>query len=224
LSLFSSDLDSAPATFSPTMPILGLAPSDKPVRPAHFDIERVVRPNILALRPYRCARDDYQSGVLLDANENALGPVLTRSSAASLPDEVRATVDLNLHRYPDPSHPEIKTRLAELRGLPGPEHIFLGVGSDEVIDLLIRVCVAPERERILTTPPTYGMYAVCAQVNDVGVTRVPLELTGQAGEGGEKGRFSVNVHGVRTCLPAMAFSYSISSRSKKPSRPILQSS
>ncbi|KAF8499706.1 hypothetical protein F5888DRAFT_1684935 [Russula emetica] len=55
------------------MAILGLAPSSTPTRPAHFDIERVIRPNILALRPYRCARDDYSSGILLDANENAHG-------------------------------------------------------------------------------------------------------------------------------------------------------
>src|SRR5712672_2724068 len=56
-----------------TMAILGLEPSPTPTRPAHFDIERVIRPNILSLRPYRCARDDYSSGILLDANENALG-------------------------------------------------------------------------------------------------------------------------------------------------------
>jgi histidinol-phosphate aminotransferase len=181
------------------MAILGLAPTDTPTRPAHFDIERVIRPNILALKPYRCARDDYTSGVLLDANENALGPALVSRAVAAIADgDVQATAGLNLHRYPDPSHPDIKARIAELRGLPGPDHVFLGVGSDEVIDLLIRVCVAPERERILTTPPTYGMYAVCAQVNDIGVTRVPLEVSGEHGEGGEKGRFSVNLEAVGT--------------------------
>lgn len=79
---------------------------------------------------------------------------------------------------------------------PGPDYVFLGVGSDEVIDLLMRVFVAPGREKILTTPPTYGMYAVCAQVNDAAVVRVPLELSGERGEGGERGRFSLKVDEV----------------------------
>jgi histidinol-phosphate aminotransferase len=105
---------------------------------------------------------------------------------------------LNLHRYPDPSHPKIKSRIAELRGLPSPGHVFLGVGSDEVIDLIMRVCVAPGRESILITPPTYGMYAVCAQVNDIGIVKVNLELSADNGEGGEKGRFSLRVDEV--CL------------------------
>lgn len=180
------------------MPILGLSPSTKPVKPAHFDIERVIRPNILALHPYRCARDDYQDGILLDANENALGHAIARSSpdASPLAGELRDSLDLDLHRYPDPSHPEIKARLAALRGLPGTDHVFLGVGSDEVIDMLMRVCVAPEREKVLITPPTYGMYAVCAQVNDVGLVRCPLELSGDAGEGGKHGRFSLKLEEV----------------------------
>jgi histidinol-phosphate aminotransferase len=198
------------------MTIFGLAPSETLTRPAHFDIERVIRPNILALHPYRCARDDYSSGILLDANENAHGhcispsddvsPSVTATAAAtpqlngdSVP--IKTVLDpilgLNLHRYPDPSHPRIKNRIAELRGLPSPDHIFLGVGSDEVIDLLMRVCVVPGgHEKILVTPPTYGMYAVCAQVNDLGVVKVNLELTAENGEGGERGRFSLRVDDV----------------------------
>ena len=194
-----------------------------PTRPAHFDIERVIRPNILALHPYRCARDDYTSGILLDANENALGHSIPASNSKdsdsattftftstftsepqpnggncpSFLPEIDPILGLDLHRYPDPSHPKIKERVTELRGLPGPDHVFLGVGSDEVIDLLMRVCVAPGREKILITPPTYGMYAVCAQVNDVGIVKVNLELTAEGGEGGEKGRFSVRVGEVR---------------------------
>ena len=184
------------------MPILGLAPSPAPTKPAHFDIERVIRPNILSLHPYRCARDDYSSGILLDANENALGhSISAEASSASSGDAVDASeadamLALDLHRYPDPSHPSIKSRIAELRALPGTDHVFLGVGSDEVIDLLIRVCVAPGKEKILTTPPTYGMYSVCAQVNDVEVVKVDLELGAESGEGGEKGRFSLRVDEV----------------------------
>jgi histidinol-phosphate aminotransferase len=176
------------------MPILGLAAPAAPIKPAHFDIEKVIRPNILALHPYRCARDDYQEGILLDANENALGHSIARTDPD---DAVSASLDEDLHRYPDPSHPLIKARLAALRSLPGPDHVFLGVGSDEVIDLLMRVCVRPGgEEKILITPPTYGMYAVCAQVNDVGVVKCPLVLSGEAGEGGEYGRFSVRVDEV----------------------------
>jgi len=193
------------------MPILGLAPSFDPTRPAHFDIERVIRPNILSLHPYRCARDDYSSGILLDANENALGHSIAQvedtppstttvqlNGDAPIDAELdRSFLGLDLHRYPDPSHPKIKRHIVELRGLPSTNHVFLGVGSDEVIDLLMRVCVAPGHERILITPPTYGMYAVCAQVNDIGIVKVNLELSGEGGEGGENGRFSLRVDEVR---------------------------
>ena len=129
-------------------------------KPAHFNVEHVIRPNILSLHPYRCARDDYSEGILLDANENALGPSL--SIADDDPNK-----QLDLHRYPSPTFEDIKTRIAEMRDLPSHEYVFLGVGSDEVIDLLMRICVAPGKEKILITPPTYGMYAVCAQVNDI---------------------------------------------------------
>ena len=182
------------------MPILGLAPELHPTRPAHFDIEKVIRPNILSLHPYRCARDDYSEGILLDANENSLGHSIPypskQESQESLEPELEHTLDLDLHRYPSPTHDPIKSRIAQLRSIPGPEYVFLGVGSDEVIDLLMRVCVAPGKEKILITPPTYGMYSVCAQVNDVGVVKCPLELTGAQGEGGEKGRFSLRLDEV----------------------------
>ena len=182
------------------MPIHGLPISLSTVKPDHFNIEQVLRPNILALHPYRCARDEYQEGILLDANENALGHSIPRpSESTNVSVDLQmnpSTLDLNLHRYPDPSHNTIKSRIASLRSIPGPDHVFLGVGSDEVIDLLMRVCVAPGKEKVLITPPTYGMYAVCAQVNDVGVTKCELELGGSAGEGGERGRFSLRVEEV----------------------------
>lgn len=206
------------ASLSLAMTTLNLAPSLAPTRPAHFDIERVIRPNILALHPYRCARDDYSSGILLDANENAHGhsislledvshsqkPQLNGGSHVdtNVDTDLDAILGLDLHRYPDPSHPKIKSLIAEMRGLPSPEHVFLGVGSDEVIDLLVRICVAPGREKILITPPTYGMYAVCAQVNDVGITRVNLEHSADGGEGGDKGRFSLRVDDVKMAIDA----------------------
>ncbi|KAF7301173.1 Aminotran-1-2 domain-containing protein [Mycena indigotica] len=165
-------------------------------KPLHFDLLNVIRPNILQLHPYRAARDDYSSGILVDANENALGHSIDSTSDS--------LTSLHLHRYPDPAQPEIKARIAALRGFPESaiDHIFLGVGSDEVVDLLMRVCVTPGREKILTTPPTYGMYAVSAQINDIGVVRCPLELSGTNGEGGENGRFSVKLKEVKAAIDA----------------------
>ncbi|KAF5345162.1 hypothetical protein D9758_009648 [Tetrapyrgos nigripes] len=189
------------------MPIHGLSSSLTSSSPPHFDIEKVVRPNILALHPYRCARDDYKEGILLDANENALGPSITTSkseeSASTPSNDDKAINDLNalnLHRYPDPTHDPVKERIASIRGLSGVDHIFLGVGSDEVIDLLMRVCVTPAKEKILITPPTYGMYTVCAQVNDLGVVKVPLQLSDEKGEGGTEGRFSLQVDEIKKAI------------------------
>ncbi|KAJ7253716.1 histidinol-phosphate aminotransferase, partial [Mycena haematopus] len=179
------------------MSIHGLAASVPTVGPPHFDILKVIRPNILSLHPYRCARDDYQDGILLDANENAFGHSITRSKTGE-----DSFLDLDLHRYPDPAQNTIKKRIASLRSLPGVDHIFLGVGSDEIIDLLMRVCVAPGKDKILITPPTYGMYSVCAQINDAEALKCPLELSGAAGEGGESGRFSVRVSEMKKVIDA----------------------
>ncbi|CAM9322662.1 unnamed protein product [Discosporangium mesarthrocarpum] len=130
-------------------------------------LEEIVRPNIQELTPYRCARDDYSDGVLLDANENSFGPAL---EAKKVELDVKS---LSLNRYPDPQQIEVKTLLAKLRGVR-LEQIFVGVGSDEAIDLLIRIFCRPGKDTILITPPTYGMYKVCAKVNDVQVQTVPL--------------------------------------------------
>jgi histidinol-phosphate aminotransferase len=131
---------------------------------------RLARPNILELQPYRCARDDYNSGILLDANENAFGPT-------SLPTPSIPTHDnyLTLERYPDPYQHELKDAFAKYRGYGlTSANIFCGVGSDEAIDMLMRIFCTPGQDNILTTPPTYGMYKVCAKVNDVEVVPVPL--------------------------------------------------
>ncbi|KAF5336459.1 hypothetical protein D9611_006462 [Ephemerocybe angulata] len=196
------------------MPILGLPPNQPDPYPAHFSIESAIRPNILALHPYRCARDDYSEGILLDANENSLGHSIVSSSSSSPNADgtaaIEETLALPLHRYPSPVHLPIKERIAALRALPSPENVFLGVGSDEVLDLLIRVFVKPGisaddrgNEKILITPPTYGMYGVCAQVNDVGVVKVPLrvkeeEVNGR--EGGKDGRFSLDVEALKKAV------------------------
>ncbi|ORY99946.1 histidinol-phosphate aminotransferase [Syncephalastrum racemosum] len=147
-----------------------------------FDLTKVIRPNILALTPYRCARDDYSAGILLDANENAYGP--------SLVDKVEG----DLNRYPDPYHVKVKERLLKLRNVSSINNIFLGVGSDECIDIVIRVACVPGKDKILITPPTYGMYSVCAQINDVQVVKSNLNV--------ENGAFQLDVENVLATLKA----------------------
>jgi Aminotransferase class I and II len=125
--------------------------------------KKLARPNILELQPYRCARDDYSVGILLDANENAYGPPISAQPHV-------------LERYPDPYQFPLKEQLIQYREYKHikPENIFVGVGSDEAIDLLMRIFCTPEKDSILITPPTYGMYKVCAKVNDVPIVSVPL--------------------------------------------------
>ncbi|KAK4462259.1 histidinol-phosphate aminotransferase [Cladorrhinum samala] len=152
-----------------------------------FNLQTCCRPNILALEPYRCARDDYKddgTNILLDANENAYGPPITSSSS----DETTTSLDsgpeinlLTLHRYPDPHQSQLKSLLCNLRNTHvhtpltlTPANLFVGVGSDEAIDALLRAFCVPGRDSILVCPPTYGMYSVSAQVNDVSLVKVPL--------------------------------------------------
>ncbi|KAH8921357.1 hypothetical protein BT69DRAFT_1264548 [Atractiella rhizophila] len=143
--------------------------------PRKIDLASVIRSNILSLTPYRCARDDYSEGVLLDANENAYGPSLSSTSQSpDQPSEQASRDALQLHRYPSPTNFELKEHIGALRGVE-KECVFLGVGSDEIIDLLIRVTCRPEKEGIVVCPPTYGMYKVSAKVNDVSVSTVPLK-------------------------------------------------
>ncbi|MEX2584761.1 MAG: histidinol-phosphate transaminase [Balneolaceae bacterium] len=128
------------------------------------EIEQLVRPNIQSLSPYRSARDDYQKGLLLDANENSYGAPFRNQ--------------LNLHRYPTPVHQELVQTIAGWRQVE-PEQVFTGVGSDEPIDLLIRTFCNPGSGSILITPPTYGMYKVSARINDVNVLETPLDASFQ---------------------------------------------
>ncbi len=141
-----------------------------------INIESLVRENIRNLTPYRSARDDFDSGTLLDANENSYGSPI-RSS-------------LNLHRYPSPTQDQLRDRIAEYRDVER-ENIFLGVGSDEPIDLLMRIFCNPADDSILITPPTYGMYKVAANINNIEIKSVELtdkfqlkpdEIIGEADE------------------------------------------
>ncbi len=128
-----------------------------------FDLEKLVRPNIKKLVPYHSAREDFGEGLLLDANENSLG--------APFPD------DYQLHRYPDPKQTKLRELIAEWRGVR-PQNVFTGVGSDEGIDLLYRIFCQPRQDRVLTTPPTYGMYNVSANIHDITVDEVLLDKEG----------------------------------------------
>ncbi|KAJ4012795.1 histidinol-phosphate transaminase [Fusarium irregulare] len=142
-----------------------------------FNLETCARPNILALQP------DYKddgTNILLDANENAYGPSLNSDVAKQTANGVDVDL-LGLHRYPDPHQEPLKQQLCELRNTHAhtsktlkPENLFVGVGSDEAIDALLRCFCVPGKDRILTCPPTYGMYSVSAQVNDVAIVKVPL--------------------------------------------------
>lgn len=143
-----------------------------------FDISKIARSNILSLEPYRCARDDFNEGILLDANENTHGP--------SFVDMSEAERQLDLNRYPDPHQGVLKSQLCAFRNSERSdveeskklqvENLCLGVGSDESIDALMRGFVEPGKEKMMICPPTYGMYSICGVVNNVDIVKVPLEL------------------------------------------------
>lgn len=126
---------------------------------------------------------DDGTNILLDANENAYGPGLALQQHQSNGFKETSQVDfLGLNRYPDPHQIELKELFCRLRNTHThttktllPENMFCGVGSDEAIDALLRCFCAPGKDKILTCPPTYGMYAVSADVNDVDIVHVPLD-------------------------------------------------
>ncbi|MCU0469393.1 MAG: histidinol-phosphate transaminase [Arcicella sp.] len=124
-----------------------------------FNLQNIVRKHILNLAPYSSARDEYtgKEGIFLDANENPIGS---------------ATPE-NWNRYPDPYQWQIKEKLAPLKGCR-PTQIFLGNGSDEPIDLIIRLTCEPQHDNVIILPPTYGMYEVSASVNNVEIQKINL--------------------------------------------------
>lgn len=120
-----------------------------------FDLSKVIRPHLYKLRPYSTARDDFKgiADVFLDANENPYPS--------------------GFNRYPDPHQLKLKEKISSLKKI-ATENIFIGNGSDEVIDLVIRLCCEPQKDAILTIEPTYGMYEVSAQINGVRTVKIPL--------------------------------------------------
>lgn len=120
-------------------------------------LKELTRPNIWNLKPYSSARDEYkgvEASVFLDANENPY--------------------NAPHNRYPDPMQWEVKTEVARIKGVQ-PDQIFLGNGSDEAIDLLFRAFCEPGKDNVVAIAPTYGMYEVCADVNDVQYRKVLLD-------------------------------------------------
>lgn len=124
-----------------------------------FNIDTILRDNIRNLVPYSSARDEFkgEASVLLDANENAYGSPLP----------------VPYNRYPDPLQSKLKQKISAIKGVP-VQNIFLGNGSDEAIDILYRAFCRPATDNVILVPPTYGMYEVSANINDVSVKRVPL--------------------------------------------------
>jgi histidinol-phosphate aminotransferase len=141
-----------------------------------FDLNRIIRPNIRELKPYSSARSEFSgmAKVFLDANENSFGSPLTKW----------------YNRYPDPLQWELKKKISEVKKIP-PEQMLLGNGSDECIDLLIRAFCEPKLDNIIINPPTYGMYEVYANINDVKVKEVPL-----------LSNFQLNMEGIEAAIDA----------------------
>jgi histidinol-phosphate aminotransferase len=124
-----------------------------------FNLDDLVRENIKRLKPYSSARDEFkgEANVFLDANENSFGSPLTKW----------------YNRYPDPLQSKVKERLSAVKAIPSA-NIFLGNGSDECIDLLIRAFCEPGTDNMIICPPTYGMYEVSGNINNVPVKKVSL--------------------------------------------------
>lgn len=124
-----------------------------------IDINSLLRENIKNLTPYSSARDEFQgeASVFLDANENSFGSPL----------------DTAYNRYPDPLQWKLKEKISTIKGVP-PQNIFIGNGSDEAIDILFRAFCNPGVDNVIIVPPTYGMYEVSANINDVKIKKINL--------------------------------------------------
>lgn len=118
-------------------------------------LQELIRPNIWSLAPYSCARNEFtgEASVFLDANENPYNQPY--------------------NRYPDPLQVQLKEKIAALKGVR-PTQIMLGVGSDEPIDLIFRIFCEPAQDNVVAINPTYGMYGVCADINNVAYKQVNL--------------------------------------------------
>ena len=148
--------------------------------------EKLIRKHLLDLKPYSSAREEYTGklGVFLDANENPLG----------------SATEADYNRYPDPLQRQLKSTVAAIKGVE-VDQIFLGNGSDEPIDLLIRAFCEPEIDHILICPPTYGMYKVSADINKVAIKEVPLTSAFKLDQGALLQAISPNTKIIFFCSP-----------------------
>lgn len=147
-----------------------------------MDIKSLIRPNILALAPYSCARDEFkgEASVYLDANESPYNN--------------------GTNRYPDPMQAEVKALLAPIKNVR-EEQIFLGNGSDEAIDLVYRIFCRPGIDNVVAPAPTYGMYQVCADINDIEYRAIPLKSDYQLDMGSMCAAIDQNTKAIWLCSP-----------------------
>ena len=146
-------------------------------------LKELTRPNVWALKPYSSARDEYsgvEASVFLDANENPY--------------------NTPVNRYPDPLQRELKALIAPLKGVK-VENIFLGNGSDEAIDLVFRAFCRPGVDNVVAIDPTYGMYQVCAEVNDVEYRKILLDVYYQFKASSLLSAIDENTKAIFVCSP-----------------------
>lgn len=151
-----------------------------------MEINSLVRENIKKLKPYTSARQGYLSGILLDANENSFGSVVES--------------DLQLNRYPDPNQNILRDKLSDYLKIK-KENLFVGVGSDEIIDLLVRIFCEPKIDNVIITEPTYGMYKVACDISNVETKTVPLNNEFQLDINSIKNSVDENTKLVFCCSP-----------------------
>ena len=149
-----------------------------------MNIQNLVRENIKALQPYSSARDEFKDAsddmVFIDANENPF--------------------DTGVNRYPDPQQNLVKDQLANIKGV-SKEQILLGNGSDEVLDLIFRVFCEPKLDSVIALPPTYGMYKVLANTNDIKLIEVPLTKSFQPDVNGILDFYNLQAKILFICSP-----------------------
>jgi histidinol-phosphate aminotransferase len=151
-------------------------------------IDNLVRNNIKKLKPYTCARDLYNDGILLDANENSFGSTFQELE------------ELHLNRYPDPHQVDLRNAVSKLLNVDANK-LFFGVGSDEIIDLLIRIFCEPKENQVMLLEPTYGMYKVACDINNVETVAPLLNNSFQIDFAEVEKHYSAKVKIIFVCSP-----------------------
>src|SRR5688572_6042479 len=158
-----------------------------------FNLDNLVRDNIKKMTAYSSARHEFSgnASIFLDANENSFGSPINLSSPSLRAKRSKGDgTGVRFNRYPDPLQAELKEKLSKIKGVP-PPNIFLGNGSDEAIDLLYRIFCEPGRDNVILFPPTYGMYEVCADINDIRIKKVNLTR-----------EYQLNIDGIEQAIDA----------------------